>query len=538
MTSSRDLNDLDVLELAAVGSHRPGSGTSVLAGAGHPAETWMVSEHEYCHVELNVVTSFGCLLLVAGARATGRLAAAAAAPHPAPTLEQLVGYCRTAHEVFATCVGAWRTCHDPDEAIRRYPGYAGYLDRGRSLAGQFADGTLPAALIVTGACQAVMSPAVPDLLAPLPDLPPALAPDDRLALLLDHPLDFRWLHDELDSALLATRMVDCLEGIRDLEPAFYSGLVSRIYGQCAAVLRQHGSATQPEHAHMRDPRVVDVLVASPEGRAFVGAGDDGPSGVDWRLSLADGERWSGPLAGSAAFVGRLEDVSRTGDSAWQLDHFVWPVAELSHVLLVVRPVDVVVEQYAFTPAGEAMLRALALGGVVIAARRVVRADETYTIIGALRAPAELERLASVQADLGLIASVSESCLAPEALSSEWLEALSRLTYLSFLGDRPRSDWVGRLRAEGVQHVRYGVAEFEREGELVPTTALVVSSVGAVYRTAVFGSPNLSLALRQALESADGLHAAYDHDLAVESREMQALLTRLADDEPWFAARSP
>jgi hypothetical protein len=212
------------------------------------------------------------------------------------------------------------------------------------------------------------------------------------------------------------------------------------------------------------------------------------------------------------------------------------VAAFAHVLVVVRPLELLLEQYTLTATGRAMLEALAFEGVVVAARRVVRTHETYTLLAALTSPAELGRLASLEADLRVVSSVSESCLAQGALPADWVERLHRHTRVTQLGDVPRTTLVRRLRAAGVTGLRYGVAEFERAQELVPTEAVVLAPRGTDDRTVVFGSPNLALALRQVLEASDGIEATYDEELVVESPELQALLTRVADDEPWFETR--
>lgn len=500
----------------------------------------MVSEHEYCHVELNVVTSFGALLLVVGAESPVASAQ--------QRLVDLVGSCRGTHEVFATCLGAWRTCQDPDETVRPYTGYPAFLQTGRRLSKQFSDGSLPAGVIVTGACHAAMSPPLTSLLGGgASSLAADRSPDRRLDALIDAELDFAWLREEIDDAIVIRRAVDCLEEICALPEPLYAALVSRVYAQCAEHLRTVGHDTQPEHAHMADRRVIEVLLRSPEGRAFVGAdATTGPTGAQWRLSLADGERWSGPLAGSDAVVGQLADVSRSEDAAWQLEHFLWPVAGMSHVLVVVRPLDVLLEQYALSAQSEGMLRHMAINDVVVAARRVVRADDAYTLLAALRAPSELDRLAAVTADLHVVASVSESCLRAGALAAEWVEELGRRTYLTLLGDVPRSAWVRSLGASETGPLRYGVAEFERERtdghrsdgdeDLASTEALIVAGVDHAMGSLVFGSPNLTKALRQVLEATAGIELTYDHDLTVESAEMQAILIRLADEEPWFATR--
>lgn len=286
-----------------------------------------------------------------------------------------------------------------------------------------------------------MSPPLTSLLDGAEPLGTGQSPDRRLATLIDAAPDFSWLYDELDDVVATSRVVDCLDEIRVLPDTLHLRLVSRVYAQCAELLVRFGHETQPEHAHMADGRVVDVLLRSPEGRAFFAADAlSGPTGAQWRLSLGDGERWSGPLAGSGAVVGQLSDVSRTDDAAWKLEHFVWPVAGLSHVLVVVRPLELLLEQYALSPMGEAMLRDMAIDDVVVAARRVVRAEETYTMLAGLRSPSELERLAGVVAELHVVSSVSESCLRDGVLSAEWTEGLSRWTYLTHLGTS--HDWRG------------------------------------------------------------------------------------------------
>lgn len=115
------------------------------------------------------------------------------------------------------------------------------------------------------------------------------------------------------------------------------------------------------------------------------------------------------------------------------------------------------------------------------------------------------------------------------------------------GDVPRLAWVRALNSAAVGPLRYGVAEFEREradgrlsegdGDLAATEALAVVGIRTGLRSVVFGSPNLTRSLRQVLEATDGIDLTYDHDLTVETAEMQALMVRMVDEEPWFATRS-
>ena len=117
----------DVLYAAAAptgsrGQAIVGRGTTVWADLGQRALSTMVSEHERCHSELNLKTSFGALLLSAAAWAAQVPARTEGGDEPASMLSDLLGRCRTTHETYATSLGVWRTSRDPERGARAIPG--------------------------------------------------------------------------------------------------------------------------------------------------------------------------------------------------------------------------------------------------------------------------------------------------------------------------------------------------------------------------------------------------------------------------------
>ncbi len=548
------LHDDDVLDgllMAAAaptrGAHHPGAGTDVYVDvARQGAEAAMVAHHEAAHLALNYMTSYGLVLRAMGADA------ALPTPPPGlrPRLAAMVGLCRRTHEVFATTSGVWRAPGLFDDALREYPSYQEHLDAGRALAGSLREGSFAAHTAVECACWAAMQAPLGDLLQHhgveqlTAELVPAeMRPDVRLQVLLDAALDPAFLDVAVPVAWRNGLIRDGGIAIDDLHATF-TVVASSYYHAFAAVLVDVGLPTFAFDGHKTDPTILQWLEAHPATVAEPIHYRPSEEGIDrfWAVTVSDAERVV-ISTGRPLVVVPFADLPATGDErTLGRDFFVAGGEDESSVLVIVRPLRTLLQQYRVDDDGAALLWASATDGVVTAVRaETQRSDgQVVTVLGVLSSRAQVDALAALPTAHGLLASVSDTCNWFPAWSNYWSPALMASAYAVRLADFPRRLWIDGLEQEG-QAPR--VQPFT-----VGTDASVPGGLGglAVYFGSgdvpadppflVLGTARTVNAVASALDAVFGAGTVGRVGLPSPEAKFLAIVQRLVAAEPWFDAR--
>ncbi len=569
------LQDDDVLRASTSSLHAPsgftlpGGGSMLYPGGPHEMRA-MVADHERLHVDLNGHSAFGHLLARVGAcvngtdqetsrRARARLAA-------------LVDLCRTTHEVCATGPSLWHTTQSADKALQDYPRYRRYLELGRMLCGDFKEDSMAAEYLVVAACWVAMQ--VPlhselktydeDDIAAIPEM---LRPDVRLQALLDRreSLDFTWIPDAVPQEWLTGRAIDISrEGLASADSSFVertTTLSVRLYLQYGQLLEELGMPVLEwdghcKYAGARISELVDPPLLLSE--AIDGTSDYAAEAVREtllainplpQLELHEQERLVRREPAGPLHVRPITDFPVQSVSDWALVDFI--VDEpVPHILVVVRPVELVIEQYAPDERTVELLRGAARGGVLTAARvtTVPRPGELLTVMALLTEHAHLGLLTQLptepeQCPPYVVSNTSFSCMLVPAWGEYWVLLMQMLTTPVTLCDVLPSQWLRRLTAsEDNSGLSFAITELHPPPgyDLVHVDALAAIAIelaeahGMMDRwTVLFGSPGMIGPLAATLAKQHAVKAEEPDLLTSSIAPTSAVMARLASEEPWF-----
>jgi hypothetical protein len=528
------------------GSHVPGGGTELhFDVTSYGADAEMAAHHEAAHLELNHLTAFGVLLRAVGLElesdrpsvdAEGRLA-------------ELVGLCRTTHEIFATTSGVWLSSGPFDQALAAYPSYDGFFQAGRTLAGSLREGSFAANIAMASACWVAMQPPIGSVLADRElrevsaDLiGDELRPDHRMRVLLDAQFDLAmvdvalpdcWRDEELRSAKLEV-------------PRFqetFMAVASAYYDLFAKVLFDAGLSTLVFDGHMSDPVLRAWLERHPAPVREVVRSKPGAAGVDpfWAVTLSDGERvvLHPDRELIAMHLGDLPAHGEGRDAG--RDTFVQGEPDSTSILVVVRPLRTLFKQYRLNDTSAALLRAAATDGIITACRAEAElaSGRQATFLGVLSSRAQLDALADMPSRHGILASVSETCTWFPSWSNYWGFALQANTHTVKAADLPRRLWLDALSTEHASIQWQPFTMTTSHGEL-PVTGLLVW-FGERYEATdppllVLGSRRTVVAFGAALAKLFG-RETLKIDPPPEWEKTSLLARQLVDAEPWLDARS-
>jgi hypothetical protein len=549
------LRDDDVLssllmatQVGVRGAHLPGAGTDVHVGLETPEDdASMVAHHEAAHLGLNYMTAFGLLLRSMGAESLSPRAS----PGMDERLEAMVNLCRTTHEVFATTSGVWRSTTDFDSALAHYPAYRQYFDAGRSLVGSLREGSFAAHTAVECACWAAMQAPVGDLLrkhgvakmtAEL--VPENLRPDVRLNILLASDLDPGMLDVALPPAWRDELMFDGNLDVPDLHVTFVV-VASAYYNAFGELLAEAGMPTFAFDGHKSDPALRDWLEAHPPSIAEPIFYRPNTSGVDrfWTVTMSDAERVV--LSDGRALVAEhFSDLPDVGDErTLGRDSFAVGGEQGSSVLVVVRPLQTLLKQYRIDADDTALLQAAATDGIVTAVR--VEAEhssgEIVTVLGILNSRAQLDALAAMPTDHGVLASIGDTCNWFSTWANYWTPALKSTAYAVRLADFPRRLWLDGLEREG-NAPRCQPFTMGSDEKIPPGLGGLAVFFSAEENAddppfLVVGTKRTTDAVAAALAAIFGPNTIGLHGFGAQQAKFRALVERLIPAEPWFDARS-
>lgn len=469
-----DRHVLALLGVGATGRYDQTSWTvSAVSPFTDPLLDLLVTAHEAHHAALNSSTAWGALL---------QCVAIAARRRPSSefprVLRELVPRCRRTHEAYAThcsvldVIGradpadlptdsAADPATDPAGALLgRYPAYRAHLDAAVALGPPLPLTNWWRQVAVDAALVACMQPDMLsrlvrtglDRLAPA-QLRDQESPDRRYRVLLDRAPQL-WAEVEVTAAEAfgadwpRLRTLDVRSpGARTTELA---GVRRDLYRICLdAAGRTLDAAGHPTLTVAGVQAVLPTLVAALT--ELVGAEAGPPITLDTdsatgALSLFELERveWHPPLA---ATVTRFADV---GDPA----ELVSAGSAGSHLYVTVRPAAALRRQFRM-----AETASLPESGPVVAVQTPAGGDQVRLAI--VTEPAELDRLAGVRSDLGVLSSLSAACLRDQDWCRRWLPAF-RATRSTTLLDLPFTPVLDTILAAG-HSIRYALAR-------VPTTA--------------------------------------------------------------------
>jgi len=525
-----------------------GRGTAVEARGTDFDGAAIVSEHERLHVSLNNATSFGTLLH-------------GCATHKPTSLAALVDACRTTHEVYATYLSVWLGRKNPAAFLAGYPTYLRYYELGCRLAKEFVAGSVITRCVISAACQVAMQPPIPGAAAWLQDVAAetsifqAARPDQRLALLIDRRIELAALVGDVPDSWREVSLPEALQqgGEEALGPSFNDAsreLTRTIYEAFASEVRRAGLSCLDWDGQCDDPDVAAVRqlgqkpwLPLPLGLGRQQANEMPLPGPNLTLRYLDTERWLQRDAHSPLLAIPFDDIPKRGEGDdLRQGHFIADMKGASHILLIVRPLDLLLEQYAMDAESAAQLRVAATAGVVTAVRLVgYEKDTRLTVLGLLSRSAQLRYLAKFPTDLGILGSISLAAAFLPAWQQRWLPAVHAHSHVFLLCDMALSHWLEAAEAEATPpRLRYMAGRIETESD-TPTEVLAIDYLEAEgkvdRRLMVLGSPPAVHNLRRALENSEHLHALGDEHFFAESPVWRAVLTRLLTEEPWFDRRA-
>jgi hypothetical protein len=573
-SNGNGLSDDDILAAAttsataASGRTNPGQGSILLRG-GSEAERRMVEEHERLHVALNSYSAFGRLLNEVGVLFR-RAPDASARDARRAQLGGLIELCHRTHEIYATTLGLWRVTpidQACDDVLANYPAYDGYLSDAREMSSGFAERSLVAENLIHCACVAAMQIPLHHLLdadaqvaaydyvaAHDYDLPRELRPDVRMEILL---ADVRLL--DL-SATIAAVPSDWLKpsdvasrSIMPLEMRRLHALAIRLYVQFGTLLSQHRMPVLEWDGHLAydpsprpkpRPRLIEAdsrdLLADQE---IAPAADRTITAVPFsRVSLKtnDGQRVVVLGVRTRMLAAVVSDF--TGDS-WQLSDFV-DSQPIPNVLVVVRPVEMVIEQYSPNLQTEQLLRETARGGVMTAVRNTVPTTDGgfATVLGVLTDYWQLARLTSLRLSGGafpphVLASVALSCITSPAWTSHWGTPILYAADPVVLVDVPAARWLDGHRAVK-KHPGFQCGAVSlpiEEGFSLDCLAFEWGGPegGLDHRTQLVGSRTAMEAVWDDLREQQGVAFRDERTFFSSRKSLLAVTIRLAVEEPWF-----
>lgn len=411
------LDGEDILRSAAApsprGMHGVDGQTDLYLGRSHTSPaSLMVSRHEAVHFRLMSYSSFGLLVKAVYDDIVRRQI-------EPERLLGLVDMMRRTQEIAATAVGLWMTIGDPDELLAPYPAYRAYLEDARHLARGLVQGSYGSMLLVEQACRAALQipllhlrpdPATWGSLGP-EDLSDHLWPDNRLQVLLGADLALGEVVEAERGAMPASVPMRENDFVR-----WYHGQSEWVFNYAAAVLKRSGGhATASFNGQILEGKMLgnpeERIRHFREGRAMA------------RVHVSEDRM---PLAVREATQEEIAD------------------AHPGNCLLVVRPLVRLLDQYVFSEAGEARLRAAACSNAVIGLRQleIVEGQPLGRLL-VFNSPQELGRIAV--ASKAFLGSVSTSVLFSD-WSQKWLPDLAETgCWLSFLIDSDVDDFTEQMK---------------------------------------------------------------------------------------------
>lgn len=549
----------------------PGGGSMLYPGGRHEMRA-MVADHERQHIDLNGQSAFGHLLTRVGVYVNGT--DEERSRRARVRLAALVDLCRTTHEVYATGPALWHTMQSADEALQDYPCYRRYLELGRMLCGDFKEDSMAAEYLVVTACWVAMQTPLHQELRTYDEdefdiaaVPEILRPDVRLEVLLDQraSLNFTWIPDAVPQEWLTGRAIDVArEGLASADGSFLertATLSVRLYMQYGQLLEELGMPVLEWDGHCKYDGVRFSDMVDPPlllSEAISGTSDYAAKAVREtllaisplsQLELHEQERLvrrepAGPLQ-----VRPITSFPVQSESDWALVDFI--VDEpVPHILVVVRPVELVIEQYAPDERTAVLLRGAARGGVLTAARvtTVLRSGELLTFMAPLTEHAHLGLLTQLPTESErcppyVVSNTSFSCILVPAWSEYWVLPLQILTTPVTLCDVLPSQWLTQLtESEENTGLSFTVTELHPPPgyNLVHVDALAAIAIemadghGMMDRwTVLFGSPGTIGPLAATLAKQQAVKAEKPDLLTSPKAPTSVVMARLAGEEPWF-----
>lgn len=571
------LEDDDVLRVSTSSLHAPsgftlpGGGTMLYPGGRHEMRA-MVADHERQHVDLNGLSAFGHLLARVGGYVNGT--DKETSRRVRVRLAALVDLCRTTHEVYATGPALWHTTQSADDALQDYPRYRRYLELGRMLCGDFKEDSMAAEYLLVTACWVAMQVPLHQELRTYDDdafdiaaVPEKLRPDVRLQALLDRraSLDFTWIPDAVPQEWLTGRAIDISrQGLASANGTFVertTTLSVRLYLQYGQLLEELGMPVLEWDGHCKyGGALISELVDAPLllREAIDRTSDYAAKAVretllaispPSQLKLHEQERLVRRDSAGPLHVRPITDFPVQSESDWALVDFI--VDEpVPHILVVVRPVELVIEQYAPDERTAELLRGAARGGVLTAARvtTVPRPGELLTIMAPLTEHAHLGLLTQLPTEPErcppyVVSNTSLSCMLVPAWGEYWVLPVQMLTAPVTLCDVLPSQWLrGLTESEDNSGLSFAVTELHPPPgyDLVHVDALAAIAIeladahGMMDRwTVLFGSPGMIGPLAATLAEQRAVKAEEPDLLASSTAPTSAVMARLAGEEPWF-----
>jgi hypothetical protein len=533
----------------------------------------MVAEHERMHMDLNGHCSFGNLLVRIG-KQVDRTDSSEVALAWRTRLGELVELCRTTHEVYATPISLWHTVRSADDALNSYPDYRRYLELGRELSQGFVEWSMAAEYLIVTACWVAMAIPLHDLLGECDEttldpvsIPDALRPDVRLRAILDRrdSLDFSWLAETVPESWLTDRAREVTQREIISRASFLEMTTTisiRLYLQYGELLEAAGMPVLEWDGHCKytSARIADT----PAPPALLSCSAEGASadyvsrtvketllGVHPRLSLEtyEEERLIRRDPAGHLHVRNIAGFPVQSDTDWALVDFVVDTP-IPHILIIVRPVELIIEQYSPDDRTIALLRAAARGGVVTAARAIAAREEgeIFTVLALLTEHEHLSLLCRLPTEPGryppdIISSTSLSCLFAGEWSEYWMVPFHLLSSPVTLCDMLPSNWITMLEAsEETVGVTFSTVQLRPPPDhslshVDALSALVVERAdadGMMDRwTVFFGSPGVIGALAGTLTDQATIKARISADPSRSTSPAAAVLQRLSGEEPWF-----
>jgi hypothetical protein len=539
MATVMPLREDDVMLSARAASARPTRGEyrlglETVVVLGKSDRSWaMISRHEQTHLELNLMTTFGVLLRV--------LAADDSSAAGKDVLPALLRRCKMTHEVVATTTGVWWTAGVDEEPLDDYPGYARYLDIGLEMTHGLLPGSYAALMAVFCAGLAAMQAPLESYLGREPlmaaSLPRRAWPDERFAVLRRAALRLDRLDIDLPESWTEGRVTETSVLVDDHQRRW--GLAAGAYYRAfQEVLEENGLACQPYDEV--DPTVLrwaDERV-SPEAiglRRYTGSAATGPEDPYWNVAASDREQvqlHSGRRL-VAYQVSALPDEP-TESQPFTLTHLLDGPRDEKGVLIVVRPLQTLLRQYATDEATRAFLAEAAIGGVVTAVRvEVVVMGELTTVLAVLDHPRDFARIASLESRRGLIASVAMSCMTVVPWLVSVLPVLGVRAYATVLFDLPRRRLVETLEQTGHQVIHEALELGRADGPPIYALVLRIPEIEVFDRRPflVIGSAYAIHGLEVALDHAPDVNSRKAEGPVAELEKCMATLQRLLNEEP-------
>jgi hypothetical protein len=498
----------------------------------------MVSRHEQAHLELNLMTTYGVLLRTL-------VADDCSAAGGESVLPALLKRCKMTHEVVATTTGVWWTAGADEDLLDEYPDYVRYLDVGLEMTRGLLPGSHSALTAIFCAGLVAMQAPLELYLGREPlaaaSLPCRVWPDERFAVLRRAAMRLDRLDIDLPESWTAACVTETSILVDDHQRRW--GLVAGTYYRAfQGILEESGLACQPydvvDPAVLRwsDERVSPGTIGL---RRYTGSAATGPEDPYWAVAASDREqvRLHSGRELVAYQVSALPDEP-TDAQPFALSHLVGGPRDEKGVLIVVRPLQTLLRQYAADDATRAFLAEAAIGGVVTAVRvEVVVAGELTTVLATLNYPRDFERIDSLESRQGLIASVAMSCMGVAPWLVSVMPVLGTRAYATVLFDLPRRRLVETLEQTGHKVIHEALEIRNPGGPPIYVLVLQIPEIEVFDHRPflVIGSVHAVRGLEVTLDHAAGFDSQEAEAPVAEPEKCMATLVRLLNEEPTLDA---